>query len=142
MLLWKIADTDTLCTLQHRRRVGTFLAHLRSEMVAAAAPEMGYPRSANDDGENLLLVAWMDERRRRRRGLRHQILDSGRAFMMLGALVLKWRRLTCCNAVHVLAGFLLWLLGAGLAMLLLVAGRFRGLAAACALSRGRSAATL
>jgi hypothetical protein len=47
-------NTDTLCTLQYRRRVGTFVAHLRSEIVAAAAPEMGNPRRANDGGENLL----------------------------------------------------------------------------------------
>ncbi|RLN25220.1 hypothetical protein C2845_PM07G36530 [Panicum miliaceum] len=59
---------------------------------------------------------------------RQKLHDPGRAFMMLGALVLKWLRLACCNAEHVLAGFLLWLLSTGLAMLSLVAGWFPGLA--------------
>ncbi|RCV24941.1 hypothetical protein SETIT_5G126600v2 [Setaria italica] len=100
----------------------------------AAPPEMrGYPRGANDGGggENLLL-AWMGDRRRRRRrggGVPRQLRDSSRALMMLGALVLTWRRVARCNPEHVLAGFALWLLGAGLAMLSLVAGQFPRLAA-------------
>ncbi|KAG2586631.1 hypothetical protein PVAP13_5NG063800 [Panicum virgatum] len=87
-------------------------------MAAAAPPEMGYPpRAHGGGGGNLLVPA-------------RQLLDSARAFMMLGALVLTWRRLARCNAEHVLAGFALWLLGAGLAMLSLVAAQFPGLAAA------------
>ncbi|PAN32565.1 hypothetical protein PAHAL_5G496800 [Panicum hallii] len=93
-------------------------------MAAAAPPEMGYPRRANGDGGNLLVPA------------ARQLLDSGRAFTMLGALVLTWRRLARCNAEHAPAGFLLWLLGAGLATLSLVAARFPGLAAAGAALAG------
>ena len=99
-------------------------------MMAAAAPaEMGYPRRANGGGggENLIVQARVG---RGRGGVARQLLDSGRAFMVLGALVLTWRRLARCNAEHVLAGFALWLLGAGLAMLSLVAAQFPGLAAA------------
>ncbi|KAF8705810.1 hypothetical protein HU200_031018 [Digitaria exilis] len=83
----------------------------------AAPPEMRYPGRAIDD---------------RRRGV---LLDSGRALMLLGALVLiTCRRLLagCDNAEHVLAGFALWLLGVGLATLSLVAGHFPRLAAAAA----------
>ena len=98
-------------------------------MAAAAPPEMGYPRRANGGGggENLIVQARVG---RGRGGVARQLLDSGRAFMVLGALVLTRRRLARCNAEHVLAGFALWLLGAGLAMLSLVAAQFPGLAAA------------
>jgi len=99
-------------------------------MAAAAPPGMGYPRRANGGGgggENLLVPARVG---RGRGGVARQLLDSGRAFMVLGALVLTRRRLARCNAEHVLAGFALWLLGAGLAMLSLVAAQFPGLAAA------------
>ena len=91
-------------------------------MMAAAAPaEMGYPRRANGGGggENLIVQARVG---RGRGGVARQLLDSGRAFMVLGALVLTRRRLARCNAEHVLA--------AGLAMLSLVAAQFPGLAAA------------
>ena len=90
-------------------------------MAAAAPPEMGYPRRANGGGggENLLVPARVG---RGRGGVARQLLDSGRAFMVLGALVLTRRRLARCNAEHVLA--------VGLAMLSLVAAQFPGLAAA------------
>ena len=95
-------------------------------MAAAAPLEMGYPpRAHGGGGGNLLVPARVG-----RGGVARQLLDSARAFMMLGALVLTWRRLARCNAEHVLAGFALWLLGAGLAMLSLVAAQFPGLAAA------------
>ncbi|CAO2205374.1 unnamed protein product [Urochloa humidicola] len=96
----------------------------------AAPPEMRYRRrAANDGGGGDLLPPRMD---RRRGVLRQQLLDSGRVLMMLGALVLTWRRrlVSCCNPEHVLAGFALWLLGVALATLSLVAGQFPRLAAA------------
>ena len=99
-------------------------------MAAAAPPEMGYPPRAHGGGGGNLLVPARVGRGRGRGGVARQLLDSARAFMMLGALVLTWRRLARCNAEHVLAGFALWLLGAGLAMLSLVAAQFPGLAAA------------
>ncbi|RLN24051.1 hypothetical protein C2845_PM07G36540 [Panicum miliaceum] len=92
------------------------VARLGSRMAAAAPLEMGYPRRANGGGGDLL-PARVD------RGVARQLLDSGRAFMLLGALVLTWRRLARCKAEHVLAGFALWLLGAGLATLSLVAAQ-------------------
>ncbi|OEL16209.1 hypothetical protein BAE44_0022772 [Dichanthelium oligosanthes] len=69
-----------------------------------------------------------------RRGVPQQLRDSGRAFMLLAALVLTWHQLASasCNPEHVLAAFIVWLLGAALAMLSLVAPQFPRLAAACA----------
>ena len=91
-------------------------------MAAAAPPEMGYPPRAHGGGGGNLLVPARVGRGRGRGGVARQLLDSARAFMMLSALVLTWRRLARCNAEHVLA--------AGLAMLSLVAAQFPGLAAA------------
>nr|CAB3476026.1 unnamed protein product [Digitaria exilis] len=88
--------------------------------MAAAGNDIHYPplRRANNDS---LLPLWM-----RRRG---QLLDSGRAFMLLGALVLTSWHHHLAAPEHALAAFVLWLLGAGLAMLALVAGQFPRLAA-------------
>ena len=65
----------------------------------------------------------------------HQVLaDSGRVLMLLGTIVITHqlgaREAACSNAGHLLLAFILWLLGAALAMLSLVARRFPGLAAA------------
>nr|CAB3471997.1 unnamed protein product [Digitaria exilis] len=90
--------------------------------MAAEGNGIRYPplRRANNDG---LLPLWM-----RRRG---QLLDSGRAFMLLGALVLtSWHHHLAAPEHVVVAAFVLWLLGAGLAMLALVAGQFSRLATA------------
>ncbi|CAL5039230.1 unnamed protein product [Urochloa decumbens] len=60
------------------------------------------------------------------------LLDSGRIFMLLGALVLMWQLVNPLDAAEhvVFAAFLLWLLGVALALLSLTARRFPGLAAA------------
>lgn len=93
-----------------------------------AAPEMRYPQGADGDRE-----PWMALRRHRRGvimpGVEHLLLDSGRVFMLLGALVLTWR-LGPCAGEHMFVGFLLWLIGAAAAMLSLVVRRFPRLAAA------------
>ena len=72
--------------------------------------------------------------------VRQQLLDSGRAPMLLGARVLTWRRLAICNPEHVLAGFALWLLVMALAMLLPAGSP--GSRPAAPFSRRRSAAQL
>ncbi|KAF8663139.1 hypothetical protein HU200_055739 [Digitaria exilis] len=99
--------------------------------MMAAADMMRYPplrRRANDG----LLAARM--------ALRPQLLDSGRAFMLLGTLVLTWWHHHLAAPEHELAAFIFWLLGAGLAMLALVAGQFPRLAAAgAALARALAA---
>ena len=67
---------------------------------------------------------------------RHQrlLIDSGRVLMLLGTVVithqLGLREAAPSNAEHLLLAFILWLLGAALAMLSLVARRFPTLAAA------------
>ncbi|KAL6848074.1 hypothetical protein ACP4OV_022202 [Aristida adscensionis] len=111
-------------------------------MAAAPAPEMRYLRRAAAANP---LPAWMVGRRRRRvvpagvlQQQQQQLLDVGRALMLLGVLVLTWQLqgITCCVAEHVMVAFLLWLLGAAVTMLSLVAPRFPRLAAgAAALSR-------
>ncbi|XP_062229144.1 uncharacterized protein LOC133926969 [Phragmites australis] len=62
------------------------------------------------------------------------LIDSGRVIMLLGAIVLTHQLGTDAaasgNAEHVLLAFVLWLLGAALAMLSLVARQFPRLAAA------------
>jgi hypothetical protein len=87
------------------------------------------PRRADGDDDDLQL-AWIE----RRRGLQQQLLDSGRACMLLGALVLTWdlqfTRASSSPEHVLLAGFVLWLLGAALAMLSLVSRRFPRLAVA------------
>ncbi|CAL5048510.1 unnamed protein product [Urochloa decumbens] len=73
--------------------------------------------------------------------LREQLLlDSGRIFMLLGAVVLMYQ-LVIINPInnaaeHVFAAFLLWLLGVAFALLSLASRRFPELAAA-----GAAAAT-
>ena len=67
---------------------------------------------------------------------RHQrlLIDSGRVLMLLGTIVITHQlglsEAAPSNAGHMLLAFILWLLGATLAMLSLVARRFPGLAAA------------
>ena len=62
------------------------------------------------------------------------LTDSGRVLMLLGTIVithqLGLREAAPSNAEHLLLAFILWLLGAALAMLSLVARRFPRLAAA------------
>ncbi|CAN6177664.1 unnamed protein product [Urochloa humidicola] len=69
------------------------------------------------------------------------LIDSGRVLTLLGALVLVHQLSTTAPAMPnndagvehaLLLGFLLWLLGAAVAMLSLVAGRFPRLVAAVA----------
>ncbi|KAL5225053.1 hypothetical protein ABZP36_011692 [Zizania latifolia] len=67
------------------------------------------------------------------------LLDSGRVFMLLGALILACQlTTTAATPIHVapypyvFVAFLLWLLGAMFAMLSLIAGQFPILAAAAA----------
>jgi hypothetical protein len=56
--------------------------------MAGPTAEIRNPRRADDgDDDDGLLLAWIE---RRRRGLQQQLLDSGRACMLLGALVLTW----------------------------------------------------
>ncbi|KAJ1282306.1 hypothetical protein BS78_03G041500 [Paspalum vaginatum] len=66
--------------------------------------------------------AWEDCRR-----LPQRLLESGRASTLLAASVLTWRRLASCDPEHALAAFVLWLLGAALASLSLVAALARAL---------------
>ena len=65
---------------------------------------------------------------------RQLLADSGRVLMLLGTIVITHqlgaREAASGNAEHLLLAFILWLLGATLAMLSLVARRFPGLAAA------------
>nr|AEW90310.1 bacterial blight resistance protein Xa27 [Oryza sativa f. spontanea] len=71
---------------------------------------------------------------------RQLLLDSGRVFMLLGAVILMHMLTTtgggassgCTRGAEPCVALLLWLLGAALAMLSLVAGRFPVLAAAIA----------
>uniref|UniRef100_A0A0E0PZT8 Bacterial blight resistance protein Xa27 n=1 Tax=Oryza rufipogon TaxID=4529 RepID=A0A0E0PZT8_ORYRU len=70
---------------------------------------------------------------------RQLLLDSGRVFMLLGAVILMHLLATgrgassgCTRGAEPCVALLLWLLGAALAMLSLVAGRFPVLAAAAA----------
>jgi len=100
--------------------------------MAGPTAEIRNPRRADDgDDDDGLLLAWIE---RRRRGLQQQLLDSGRACMLLGALVLTWdlqfTRASSSPEHVLLAGFVLWLLGAALAMLSLVSRRFPRLAVA------------
>ncbi|KAF0903471.1 hypothetical protein E2562_027882 [Oryza meyeriana var. granulata] len=68
------------------------------------------------------------------------LLDSGRRFMLLGAAILMCELLTMSAPTptpshpgpYVFVAFLLWLLGAALAMLSLVAGQFPAFAAVAA----------
>ena len=63
---------------------------------------------------------------------RHQLLliDSGRVLMLLGTIVITHQlglsEAAPSNAGHLLLAFILWLLGAALAMLSVVARRFPG----------------
>jgi hypothetical protein len=65
---------------------------------------------------------------------RQLLADSGRVLMLLGTIVITHQlglsEAAPSNAGHMLLAFILWLLGATLAMLSLVARRFPGLAAA------------
>ncbi|CAL4958588.1 unnamed protein product [Urochloa decumbens] len=86
------------------------------------------PRRANDDDN--LLPARMGMGGRRALA-QPQLLDSaGCAFMLLATIVFTWHQLAGCDPEYVLAAFVLWLLGAALAMLSVVSRQFPRLAAA------------
>ena len=65
---------------------------------------------------------------------RQLLADSGRVLMLLGTIVITHQlglsEAAPSNAGHLLLAFILWLLGAALAMLSVVARRFPRLAAA------------
>ncbi|CAN6201205.1 unnamed protein product [Urochloa humidicola] len=67
-------------------------------------------------------------------GHRQLLVDSGRAMMLLGAISLTHQlggsAPASSNAEHLVLGLILWLLGAALVMLSLVAQQFPRLAAA------------
>ncbi|RCV22492.1 hypothetical protein SETIT_4G225200v2 [Setaria italica] len=79
-------------------------------------------------------MAAMDGRARAIGGHHQQLIDSARVLLLLGAITLTHQVSRSApssgNVEHLVIGLILWLLGAALAMLSLVARRFPRLAAA------------